>query len=237
MSRDLFREVIEHHPSRQPGRFSALPISVLVHIAVLLLLVVIPLLASDVLPQVLQGGPEWTPVVMPVTPPPQLPKAAPSGPRMPVPDANLAPVAPPTGIARENLSVEPPSDAPNVTPGEVPGIPEGELSVISAEPPPPAPKIVAPVPVHSLLRPPVRIHYVVPGYPEMARMAKVQGTVIIEAIIGPTGSILDARVLRSIALLDAEALAAVRQWKYSPSLLNGVPVPVVMTVTVTFTLQ
>ena len=48
---------------------------------------------------------------------------------------------------------------------------------------------------------------------------------------------MDARILRSIPLLDQAALDAVRQWEYSPTLLNGVPVPVIMTVTVNFTLQ
>ena len=47
----------------------------------------------------------------------------------------------------------------------------------------------------------------------------------------------DVKVLRAVALLDDAAIAAVRQWKYTPTLLNGVPVPVIMTVTVNFTMQ
>jgi protein TonB len=61
--------------------------------------------------------------------------------------------------------------------------------------------------------------------------------VIIEATIGPSGKVADAKVLRSIPLLDNAALDAVRQWVFTPTLLNGVPVPVIMTVTVQFTLQ
>ena len=64
-----------------------------------------------------------------------------------------------------------------------------------------------------------------------------QGVVIIEATIGPNGRVQDARVLRSIPLLDQAALDAVRQWEFTPTLLNGVPVPVIMTVTVQFTLN
>jgi TonB family protein len=64
----------------------------------------------------------------------------------------------------------------------------------------------------------------------------VQGVVLIEAVIGPTGHVDDARVLRSIPLLDQAALDAVRQWEFTPSVLNGTPVPVIMTVTVQFTL-
>ena len=57
------------------------------------------------------------------------------------------------------------------------------------------------------------------------------------ATIGPDGRVKDAKVLRSIPLLDQAALDAVKQWQFTPTLLNGVPVPVIMTVTVQFTLQ
>jgi protein TonB len=76
-----------------------------------------------------------------------------------------------------------------------------------------------------------------PVYPPIAQSARVQGIVIIEATIGPDGKVRDAKVLRGQPLLNDAALAAVRQWEYTPTLLNGVPVPVIMTVTVTFTLQ
>jgi protein TonB len=67
--------------------------------------------------------------------------------------------------------------------------------------------------------------------------AKVQGMVIIEATIARDGSVKDARVLRPVALLDTAALEAVKQWKYTPTLLNGSPVEVLMTVTVNFQLK
>jgi len=57
---------------------------------------------------------------------------------------------------------------------------------------------------------------------------------IVEATIGADGKVIDAKVLRSVPLLDQAALDAVRQWEYAPTLLNGVPVPVVMTVTINF---
>ena len=78
---------------------------------------------------------------------------------------------------------------------------------------------------------------VAPVYPEEARQARVQGIVIIEATIAADGRVQSARVLRSLPLLDEAALAAVRQWVYTPTLLNGVPVPVIMTVTVMFRLN
>jgi periplasmic protein TonB len=61
--------------------------------------------------------------------------------------------------------------------------------------------------------------------------------VIIEATIDPSGHVSDTRVLKSIPLLDQAAVDAVRQWEFTPTNLNGVPVPVVMTVTVNFSLQ
>ena len=75
---------------------------------------------------------------------------------------------------------------------------------------------------------------VAPVYPAIARNAGVAGVVIVEATIGADGKVIDAKVLRSVPLLDQAALDAVRQWEYAPTLLNGVPVPVVMTVTINF---
>jgi TonB family protein len=61
--------------------------------------------------------------------------------------------------------------------------------------------------------------------------------VIVEATIDPTGHVANATVLRGVPLLDEAALEAVRKWVYTPTLLNGVPTPLIMTVTVTFRLQ
>lgn len=71
----------------------------------------------------------------------------------------------------------------------------------------------------------------------MAQAARIQGLVIIEATIGADGRVINARLLRSLPMLDHAALDAVRQWEFTPTLLNGVPVPVIMTVTVNFTLK
>lgn len=64
----------------------------------------------------------------------------------------------------------------------------------------------------------------------------MQGVVIIEATIDARGDVVAAKVLRSVPMLDDQAIEAVRQWKYTPARLNGEPVAVVMTVTVNFTL-
>ncbi|MEO8074927.1 MAG: TonB family protein [Acidobacteriota bacterium] len=84
---------------------------------------------------------------------------------------------------------------------------------------------------------PAKIKDVRPVYPPIAVEAKVQGVVIIELRIEPDGHVGDARVLRSIPLLDQAALDAVMQWEFTPTLLNGAPVPIMTVVTVNFTLQ
>ena len=95
----------------------------------------------------------------------------------------------------------------------------------------------AAVRVGGKIRPPTKIKNVTPVYPAAAKSAKVAGMVIIEATIGGNGKVIDAKVLRSVPMLDEAALEAVRQWEFTPTLLNGAPVPVVMTVTVNFKLQ
>ena len=91
-----------------------------------------------------------------------------------------------------------------------------------------------PVRVGGDIKPPIRTEYVAPVYPTIAQQAKIQGTVVLEIVIGPTGTVTEARVLRQNPLLDAAAVDAVRKWKYTPTLLNGAPVAVMMTVTLTF---
>ena len=96
-------------------------------------------------------------------------------------------------------------------------------------------KLAKAIRVGGQIRPPLRIKGVAPIYPAIAQSARVQGDVVIEATIDEEGKVADARVVKSVPLLDQAALDAVRQWEYRPSLLNGVPTAVVMTVTVKFT--
>jgi protein TonB len=76
-----------------------------------------------------------------------------------------------------------------------------------------------------------------PVYPELAKRARVQGRVILVVTVDEEGNVSDIRVSSGHPLLDEAALTAVRQWKYSPTLLNGEPVPVIATVTVIFNLK
>ena len=113
----------------------------------------------------------------------------------------------------------------------------GGIGTANFDAPPPPPRPTGPVPVSSLLKAPVKIRDVSPVYSPLAIASHVEGVVVIEAVIGPTGNIVEARVLRSKPLLDEAALAAVRQWRYTPTLLGGVPTSVILTVTVTFSLK
>lgn len=99
------------------------------------------------------------------------------------------------------------------------------------------PGAMAPVRVGGSIKTPTKVRDVPPIYPPDAQMARIQGVVILEATIAADGRVFDAKVLRSIPLLDQAALDAVRQWEFTPTYLEGVPVPVIMTVTVNFTLQ
>ena len=77
----------------------------------------------------------------------------------------------------------------------------------------------------------------VPRFPDEAQSAGIQGSVQAEIVIDPTGAVAEARVVKSIPLLDDAALKAVREWRFEPTIVNGQPVPVRMVVTVNFTLS
>ena len=104
--------------------------------------------------------------------------------------------------------------------------------VSTASPPWPA----GAVRVGGNIKPPVKTKNVDAIWPPVAQQARVQGVVVLEILIEEAGKVTDAKVLRSIPLLDQAAIEAVRQWEFEPTLLNGAPVPVIMTVTVQFRL-
>jgi TonB family protein len=76
-----------------------------------------------------------------------------------------------------------------------------------------------------------------PRYSDDARAAGIQGVVVAEVIIDPSGNVTDARIVQSIPMLDEQALLAVRNWRFTPTMVNGVPVPVRMNVNVNFSLR
>jgi protein TonB len=106
----------------------------------------------------------------------------------------------------------------------------GALITGVAEPPGPP----EPVRVGGDVTEPAKLRHVPPVYPGIAIRARVQGTVVLECRVSPQGKVTAVSVVRGIPLLDEAAIAAVKQWLYAPTLRHGVPVPVLMTVTVHF---
>jgi len=150
-----------------------------------------------------------------------------------------APIEAPKDIKPEPPAVPQNYSMAGVVGGVAGGIPGGQLGGVVGgipAPPPPAPP-AAPVRVGGDIKEPKKIKDAKPVYPPLAQTAKISGIVIIEAIIAKDGSIRDAKILRGMPMLNDAALEAVRQWRYTPTTLNGVPVEVVMTVTVNFTLN
>jgi TonB family protein len=87
------------------------------------------------------------------------------------------------------------------------------------------------------IEPPKKLRHVNPRYPPAAQRARIQGVIFASALVSDTGCIPRAQILRSIPPLDLAALAAVVQWEYSPTRLDGKPVPTEMTVTLNFVLR
>jgi protein TonB len=81
------------------------------------------------------------------------------------------------------------------------------------------------------------IRRVEPEYPELAKRARVQGIVLLQVVVDEQGNVTEVNIIRGHPLLNQAAVDAVSQWKYSPTLLNGEPVPVIATVTVNFVLR
>lgn len=104
-------------------------------------------------------------------------------------------------------------------------------------PPPPAPWHEGALRVGGTIGPPTKIKNVNPVYPPEAKAAGVEGVVVIEARIEGDGRVSHTRVLQSVPGLDEAAVDAVRQWEFTPTLLNGKPTPVIMTVTIAFRLD
>lgn len=122
------------------------------------------------------------------------------------------------------------------------GLPDPPFASNTPAPPVPASYQEAIARLHPLriggnMMAPVKVRDAQPQYPEEAKSAGIQGVVILEAIVNAEGKVEDARILKSVPQLDGAALEAVRQWEYMPTLLNGAPVPIVVTLTVNFTLR
>ena len=93
-----------------------------------------------------------------------------------------------------------------------------------------------PVRVGGLVRPPMKIRHVDPVHPEIAGAARVAANVVLDCLLDVEGRVTEIRVVSGHPLLDAAAKDAVARWRYTPTYLNDTAVPVLLTVTVRFTL-
>jgi TonB family protein len=164
------------------------------------------------------------------------------------PPSEAAPiVAPPT------ITPEVEAGSPNGVKGgvgnagaSVGAVAGGRVPLEAAAPPPPPPAPVqAPTPPPEPppvtpgrgIKAPTQTKYVKPIYPPEALAERVRGVVIVEVTIDTKGRVESARVVKSVPLLDTAALVAVRQWEFTTTTVNGVAVPVIMSVNVNFTMQ
>ena len=215
----------------------SVPVSIGAHLVVLLVFVVIPLV-DIVLPAPAVSVPPYVQAEALPLPPSAMPRSA-----TPSPAARLSPGLPivaPDAI-RPETPVPPSTRLDAVDTGLPPGLGASEIGGVSpvAPPSPPEPPRAQPGPVRVAQLPeaPRKTVDVHPVYPDIARNARVEGTVVLEAVVDTSGRVTQLRVLRSVPLLDQAALDAVRQWRYTPSTYGGRAVSVLMTVTVRFTLQ
>ena len=249
MPSDFLRDVLRTDDAvrRAPRRWLLFPLSLAVHALGAAAYFVIPLAAEvtpptprplhadrRVLIHVLPPEPRVTPPAVRFNGPTVKGPVAPVT-QVPQPSANPVPLALP------GLPVGVRGDAPVGNLIEKPGVPPGVGSGSDATAKSGAIAREAgdtkPLKIGGSIRAPQRLAATPPVYPPIAQSARVSGVVILEALIDVNGRVADVRVLRSIPLLDAAAVDAVRTWRYTPTLLNGVPVSVLLTVTVNFTLQ
>ncbi len=187
---------------------------------------------------------------MPAPPPPPPPPPPPSvrtqrepQPATPAPASGptfMAPAEIPIGIQPERaVDLGEEGGVVGGVPGGIAGGVLGGIlgGVIEGEPLPPPPPPRRPARVGGEIKEPALIHRVEPEYPWMAISGNVTGTVILEATVNEAGEVANVTILRSIPLLDKSAIAAVKQWRYAPLLLNGAPSPFILTVTLTYSLQ
>jgi protein TonB len=238
-------------------RFPAFATSLAVHATVLASVLLIPILGNEPLPQTTDPEPP-----IPLWPSPRValadarPAVAPL--RRGVPrrtmDASLTPVAPERTPAPVSADVLDPDTARDPLAEEenlldtvsAPGVccgPGSEIGTQSGDPEAgglgtgsAAGTGTGPVRVGGLVRPPTKIRHVDPVYPEIARAARVSASVVLDCLLDVEGRVTEIRVVAGHPLLDAAAKDAVARWRYTPTYLNDTAVPVLLTVTVRFTL-
>ena len=242
MAHELLEDVLRTSDAGgRARRRHLMPLSMALHAAAIAALLLVPLVAdNELMPGLARAATRYVSAVpTPPTPP------GPPPPKGPVANADraAAPLAAAADIAPERpvpvTTASDPAGVPSIgPPGDPSGLDFGGIGTAAsalAVPPPPPPR--EPVRIGGVIREPKKIVDVPPVYPPFAIAARKEGVVIMEAMIDERGNVVRVRVLRSEPLLDAAAVSAVERWRYTPTLLNNQPVPVLMTVTVRFSLR
>jgi protein TonB len=230
---------------------ATLPIAYIVEVIIVGVLVLVPLIYTDALPK----AQLMTFLSAPPPPPPPPPPPAAAAPvrvihHVSVEDVMRAPTVIPKTIQRVKDEAEPPPSATaGVVGGVYGGVPGGTLGGViggviggalsqATPPPPPPPKPQAPkrVRVGGQVESAKLIFRPTPEYPPLAKMARIQGVVRLDAVISKDGTIQDLKVISGHPLLVKAALDAVQRWRYQPTLLNGEAVEVATEIDVNFTL-
>jgi len=219
-------------------------VSVLVHLALVVAVIAVPLLLDTPLPEASGAVQAFFAAPLELAPPPPPPPPAPAA--RPAVEARTPPTERANGFV---APIETPADISpeagmdfgiegGVAGGVEGGVPGGVVGgVIGGLPEAPPPPALPPVRVGGNIKEPTKLKAVPPVYPDAAVEARLEGVVILECLISPQGRVAEINVLRGVPLLEEAAIDAVRQWIYTPTLMDGVPVPVLMTVTVRFDLK
>jgi protein TonB len=214
-------------------------VSTLVQLGLVGFLVLLPLIFTEALPK----GQLTTWLVAPPPPPPPPPPAAPQIQHVQkVSEIVDGALRTPSKIPKKVQMIqqeEAPQQNSGVMGGVVGGVPGGSANGViggiigSAAPPP---KVATPqkLRVSSGVADGLKIHDVTPAYPQMARIAHIQGDVLLQATISKSGVIENLRAVQGHPILIQAAMDAVKQWKYKPYILNGEPVEVETTIKVQF---
>jgi protein TonB len=259
----IFRDLPATFPERDKYKKPSIISSVVFHGLLILTVVVVPLLVpkaiserellitlvSPIAPP--PAAPPPPPAAIAAAPAPKIVKAiVPSGAQ----DILITPTAIPNDVAV--IFEEPIAPTAGVIGGVPGGIPGGVIggvlggilasnSVANAipamapapPPPPPPPKPIVPmepVRVGGAVREPRLVKMIPPVYPSLASKARVSGTVVLEATVTEQGAVDAIRVISGHPLLTEAAINCLKQWQYEPTLLNGIPVPVILTARINF---
>jgi periplasmic protein TonB len=238
--------LVESSGRLKTKRGATTAISFLLEFMLLGVLVLLPLIFTEALPR--QQLMTFLVAPPPPPPPPPPPAAAPVVVKKIQSELDNGQLRTPTAIPKKVQMIKedeaPPSAGPAGVVGGVPGgVPGGTMggvlgSVMSGMPTA-VPKAATPqrVRVSQGVSQGLLIHKVQPQYPPLARQARIQGVVVLEALIGKDGTIQNLHVVSGHPMLTTSALEAVKEWRYKPYYLNGEPVEVSTTINVNFTLS